>query len=138
MKNKKKIVLSSALVLSLAIPIAASAATTTVGTFSFNFAYTLKGKSDYTLKNKATSITSKGNSYYASGKPSEYDEKYTVALAKGYFSSTSAQFKADGVSVNKSYGTQSAGTYNLNLTKNTSHSYADYVQGSGSIKQTSN
>lgn len=133
MKNKKKIVLSSALALSLAIPIGASAAN--VGNFSFELSARLVGSKSHSLSNKSTSLTSKGQSYYASGKVSPDKEKYTVQLVRSWLSSYSAQFTANNSGATKSVGVVPKDSYTVTITKNTSSSYADYVKGYGNINQ---
>lgn len=115
----------------LSIPIIADAYSKS---FSFDFAYSLKGSTDFNLSNKDTDVSLNADTYYASGSVSPNKAKYSVTLNK-FLKSYSVSATANGNSTTKNFGKVASGTYNVDLNKTTQTTYGERIIGSGKIKQ---
>ncbi|AUJ24878.1 hypothetical protein [Virgibacillus dokdonensis] len=133
-KNRKfgKILFITALIISLSFPIVGSAYSKS---YSFNISHQVTGSTNHALKNKSTSTTGSGNTYWASGKVKASKSAFKVSLVRFLKSYSTSNITANGKRFSRNFGTVKNNNYNVRVTKTKAGAYGDRVKGKGTIKQ---
>lgn len=133
MKRISKRLIIPTLIFALVFPILTSAYSKS---YSFDIAHEIKGTTIFSLSNKATSTSVRGDTYWANGNVKSTKSDYKVTLYKSILKQYKTDnIKADGKLVSKSFGTVSKNDYKVYVTKATAGDYGDRVKGSGTIDQ---
>jgi hypothetical protein len=129
-KFGKKMVLSSLLVSSLALPSIAAAYS---GSYSFDIRSSVTGSTEHSLKAAIAKTTVKANTYNSSGSVQSSKSDYQVNISKFLKAYAVSGIPANGSSYTKSFGTISSGDYVVSVFKSDSTGYS--IKGSGTINQ---
>lgn len=135
MKKSKKLslLLIGLFTIALLFPIAVGAYSKS---YTFEIAHKVDGKTKYTLANKSTSTTAKGQTYNSAGTVHSTKSAFAVDLNGSWFTRyMTSDITANNRSYTRSFGTVKSGDYTMSVRKTVKGDYADYIKGSGTLNQ---
>ncbi|MDA1477174.1 hypothetical protein [Bacillus changyiensis] len=136
LKNKKRKVIVSTLILGLILSISAIGLAYSKG-YSFNIRSSVTGSYKFNLNNKSTTITANADTINVrTGRTLSDKHQYTVYLEKNWsFESRDTGQLTTGSRYTKNVGKVSGGDYRIKVIK---HTYSDYginIKGGGNVIQ---